>query len=891
MTAAAQTAQTRNQAPQAGPTTTMVAPVSALSPTGVPAPIASTLAQLVRQPLGKGLDPIRLTGSARTASGVTQVVWNGLRVEWPGDRRHGRTAILRKPLTTTIPGIQTLDPATQLQARGDIKAMVDAARKLLELDENGDELRTKDNGNGDANGNGSGDATQTTKGNASGGAPGQGGASSGSLDGSTLTGGSVGGANGAGNLTNGSGAGALTNGAGTQTNGAGMNTTPTATGQLNTGTVGGIGGGLPGGVGGIGGGTTIGGGITPGTTIGGGANGGIVGGVGGGTNIGGSTTPGMTVGGGSNGGSVGGVGGGTTVGGGTRPGTSVGGGTGTSPGTGGSTYTPIPYTPYTPSTGTGTNTNGGNTLPSTGGNTTGGTGTNNPGDPGYDLTTVTPTTDGCSPRWAQPQARVIIQERAVTRKNGVITDNGTCGDSLEWYPVRAEVGTCTDRLSFSNAQPQARWYWTGADGAKTYLSECTPTDERVFPFFLDATACNPRIDFAGGLVTPQHQQVYLNANGAKVIVGECAGRTAATYTIITTNEGCGYRHDFAGKKSNRQARKVYVDGDGVTKQVAACADTTALYPWQTTKTGCEPQVNFNGRVVVEMEKTFFQDAAFQPVTVEDCHPSASTVPITAITEGCEGQYAHYMDTMVSYGTQRWVYTVSGRQYEAVGCTRNPSAAYNHEWEISDFANDDASKTGRARWNRFFVTPAGKIVLQANQFRPDSPPVPYAKSGEVTLFSGYTYNGCDKYKTFSVYETWNRPDGTATMIPRPDAAQVTQYEGATCTYSGIIGTWNFAGVVGWNDDVNNNRACRYQATVNVVNDAGQIVGQEARSMSFPVFNAMSYAHTGDEAGNNYSYSYTVCNNVGDLTSGVAWSEGRSTGGSDYYSCTAKCASRL
>lgn len=680
----------------------------------------ANLGDLLSRSEGRGLEDIRLVGRVETkvekGQTVARVTWHKVVLEKPAAQPAAaappgsasgavpspqeKAAGLVSPLKSAFAAqARRVEPGVKLTARGDVPAMLAAARSLLDA-EGGRAPGGPAAGSGEAGRQASAQGAGGARGGAGAGGRGSGAGAGGLSSGAGAGSRSL--SAGAGGLAAGAGTGGLASGAGTGglTNGAGTG-----------GQAGGVG------AGGLGSDPSAG---SPGTVTapGGGAA----------APAGSAGTPG------------------STTDGGTGPG-------GTAPG-----GTPDPATP---------------------------------------AVSITITQTGCTPRDSKSEGVVIIQARAEKTEGGVVTDPGTCQDTLERYQIRYDFGACTylvDRAA-GFATPRARRYWARDVGSPEFLGSCEPVAEQRAALVTTDAGCTPVLDPIAGRVAVYERRVYTDREGRTVEADGCQplGKTAP---VAWTVDGCSIRHDVGGARSYERQRAVMAAG-GQTLEVSACQDRGASWAHVRTAEGCTASVDRAASRAVRRERTIVNGSRGVEV-VQDC-AAVETVGLSWAAAGCAG-YAHDLAAGESYAMERLYYLDAGAPVYVSQCEPNKAKKYAHLTEVFDWVHDDAGQRARARFRTFIAAPSGAVDVAAPAHRADVAAVSYVSQSTRAIENRQrtAYTGCTATPWVETFTTYARPDGsTVELLTNQGAGAVrnacTSRRGEGTYYDYYTGrTWSTAG---------------------------------------------------------------------------------------------------
>lgn len=379
--------------------------------------------------------------------------------------------------------------------------------------------------------------------------------------------------------------------------------------------------------------------------------------------------------------------------------------------------------------------------------------------PGFQLE----TTDGCSPRILEDQGLVIAQSRIVTYEDGKITDEGSCTDTMNRYPVQRTYLGCEDSIDLQRmiANPMFRTYYVDDNGITQYFGECKVDKELEFPIVKDGQSCAPIIDMNAGTVTRAYELVYSNRTGVRTVVANCRPDEKDVLPVEYVTAGCGYRHDIVNALSFAQHRAVYYE-DGIERAIGQCEDTGSPIPHVLDVAACEPIVDMDAKTVVPRARRLIETEVGQ-ISIAECAPMEDMAQELLTTAGgCETTFIHNIEAGQSFRTLRYFHEVTGSRKYVTGCVLDEGAEpILHHQEISWWVHEDARKASKPATRIYIEVDGEQFEVSAAQVRPGTSEVPYVlvKTEDVPDAGSVRYNGCSKYVGTKRSQIYERPDGS------------------------------------------------------------------------------------------------------------------------------------
>jgi hypothetical protein len=391
-------------------------------------------------------------------------------------------------------------------------------------------------------------------------------------------------------------------------------------------------------------------------------------------------------------------------------------------------------------------------------------------DSGDDKETVVPapgfqleTSDGCSPRILEDQGLVIAQSRIVTYQDGKITDEGTCTDTMNRYPVQRTYLGCDDSVDLQRmiANPMYRTYYVDDNGVTQYFGECKVDKEMEFPIVKDGQSCAAIIDMEAGTVIRAYELVYSNRTGVRTVVGNCRPDENDVLPIEYITTGCGYRHDVPNSVSFAQHRAVYYE-DGIERSIGQCEDTGSPIPHVLDVAACEPIVDMDAKTVVPRARRLIETEVGQ-VTIAECAPVEEMAhDLLVSSQGCETTFIHNVAAGQSFRTLRYFHEVTGSRKYVTECILDEGAEpILHHQEIAWWVHDDARKASKPATRVYIEVDGEEFEVSGAQVRPGTSEVPYVlqKTEEIPDPGSVRYSSCSKYVGTKRRQIYQRPDGS------------------------------------------------------------------------------------------------------------------------------------
>ena len=377
------------------------------------------------------------------------------------------------------------------------------------------------------------------------------------------------------------------------------------------------------------------------------------------------------------------------------------------------------------------------------------------------------TTQGCTVRIDIPQMQAYQQSKTETVKDGAVIDQSSCSDDISnTFSLQKSYSVCSENidLAVSTATAQYVLFYTDAGGARQEVTACANDVEKIFPIVEKPESCTIYLDYASFEAVPQAALVYQDDSNVEIQVRGCEASTANPAVPLTqTNDGCTIRHDFTGSISHQQGAYIY-ELDGVQYQAGGCADTGVTYAQLTLYDGnaggflCSPVVDLSsGNATLQSRVQITVDGLGQFIT--DCTPDASSLNLTATTDGCDNPFGwqHDLSAGQSYGQERFYFTYNGVPDYVTECQAS-TAVYPHQIETTGWQDHDDQLYAYELSTIYIMPPTGRYDVAVSQVLSGATQMPYELTGSETKENGALYyEGCDRFTETSNYELWKRPD--------------------------------------------------------------------------------------------------------------------------------------
>ncbi|MGE4278207.1 MAG: hypothetical protein AB7G62_01385 [Magnetospirillum sp.] len=398
--------------------------------------------------------------------------------------------------------------------------------------------------------------------------------------------------------------------------------------------------------------------------------------------------------------------------------------------------------------------------------------------------TATPTTDTpepvvdtrlnnseCPVRIDFTQELAIQQNKVQTFTDGALTSDGECSDGAASYPLKKSYLSCpTDIVDLANlkAWPQFQWFYIDDAGENHPVGECRKDEDTVHTVTEDEAECPIYLDFLNENAVPQAAMVYINRNNAKTQARGCQDSTkSAALPMTESPDKCPLRHDYAGGRSYELSMWTYLR-DGVTYQAAPCADTGRSFPHEKIYLDaggnnlCPAITNLTTKTAIQQYRTRITvDGVAQ--FVGECTPDTSTTAILSTTDDCmdPSKWTHDLAANISYGQERFYYLKTNGQREYVTACKTSTVSYPHDITITGYQNHDDQLWAYPLSTVKIIVNGSPYTIKSSEVLAGAPQLPYVPNGTTPPQENglVTYEACNSYKQTSIFEKWERPDGS------------------------------------------------------------------------------------------------------------------------------------
>ena len=386
------------------------------------------------------------------------------------------------------------------------------------------------------------------------------------------------------------------------------------------------------------------------------------------------------------------------------------------------------------------------------------------------------TTEGCFIDVDLDAELAKVQNKRLTLIDGAVTSETGCSDSGVSYPIKRSYSACPYDEDLEAKEATARYqpyYVDGGGNRQDVGDDCLKDAELVFDIL--PVACKIEIDVTAEKAIPQEKLVYVNHTNKEVEARGCAASDSEDpVDLVKSTTVCGIRHDWKVGESVQQAAWTY-ELDGIQYQHGGCADIETVYKHSAVyvdgsgQSLCSPVTDADGQPITAQKKIRITVDEV-PYFITDCTPDADK-SITRTEDGCTSPalWRHDVAGGWSYPKDRYFFMEDGKQVPVTGCRESVVlAAVPHQHLTNGWQNHDDQLYALPLTTVYIEPASGRYDITTATVLNGAVQQSYVFQKTVTEWNGQTeYAGCNALRLTSVFEIYERPDGTEFKKPIGD----------------------------------------------------------------------------------------------------------------------------